>query len=411
MDIELVNDYVERLKSVFLNIEYSRPEDGLIKPSFTMLNDLKDAINQLFPRNSCLEVLYTYNVDKPFFGIRVDPTMSPEDATIILSSEDELRLKKYKIEFDSKLFDIDISDEEIAALTIYEISSMMDSSEIFDNIRQLIDFHLVSMDDVIKIRDSVNYAQLIIFAIKDTMYKLSSCLFVTDETDLISNPSIQACGLDKDIISVKNKIVDSVYGTGETMRPRKLTILQWMFDMYKNMQINSVVIVDAMKEAKLYTASRLEIENIDKVLTAVDRIDMSVVQEAGVSYDCSLNTFFEKANLSKLNEASLFKNIKRNGLRAIEDDLYEYTMKVKNCVTAEDAYSILRGINSRLGIVEDYLYQENLNEKEKAHWEMVADAYRNLRINLSKKKFKEKSWGVFIDYNALDELDKRKDED
>jgi virulence-associated protein VapD len=71
---------------------------------------------------------------------------------------------------------------------------------------------------------------------------------------------------------------------------------------------------------------------------------------------------------------------------------------------------ILRGINSRLGILEDYLYNENLKDSERNHWERVAQAYRDLRTALSKKKFKEKSWGVFIDYNALDELDKKKDD-
>jgi hypothetical protein len=133
---------------------------------------------------------------------------------------------------------------------------------------------------------------------------------------------------------------------------------------------------------------------------------MSVTTES-----LTLPKFFEKKNISAVNEMSLFKSLKKSGLRTIEDDLYEYSMKVRNCTNADDAYMILRGINSRLAILEDYLETETLKESEKNHWLRVADEYRNLRIMLSKKKFKEKSWGVFIDYNALDELDKKdKDE-
>ena len=395
---------IERLKSVFLNILYSKSEESIINPSMTILNDLKDAINAIFDDNKCIEVLYTPNSDHQYFGIKINPNMSPSDATIILSSEDRLKLVKYQIEFDSKLFDIGLSAEEITALTIYEISSMMDSSEIFDQVRYQVDFNLVSNDDVIKIRDSINYAQLIIFALKDTMYKLSSIMFKEEDDEITANPVLQACDLADEAVSAKNKIMSSISGVGETLRSKKTIILQWMFTMYKNMQTNSSIIVDTLRDARLCTGSRLDWKEIDKAIAAVDRIDMAVITNE------SLNKFFDNHNVSCLNEFSIFKNLKRNGLRSIEDDLYEFTMKVKNCTTADDAFMILRGINSRLGILEDYLYNETLKDSERNHWERVAQAYRDLRMTLSKKKFKEKAWGVFIDYNALDDLDKKKDD-
>ena len=406
MTAEMLNERVDKLRSVFLNILYMNPEERVVNPSMTILSDLREAINGVINQNVCIDASYTINYDHPFFGIRISPNMSPTDAVVILSTDDEVKLNKYQIEFDSKLFEVGLTADEITALTIYEVSSMMDSSEIFDEIRRAIDFKLITMDDVWKIRDSVNYAQLVIFALKDTMYKLSSIMFKDEDDDILANPAIQACNLTDDIISAKNKILTSTSGLGESMRDKSAVILQWMMTMYKNMETNSVVIVDALKDAKLCTGSKLEMNEIEKAIHAVNRIDMSPVTES-----TTLPKFFEKKNISTVNEMSLFKQLKKNGLRTIEDDLYEYTMKVRNCTNADDAYMILRGINSRLSILEDYIESESLKESEKNHWLRVADEYRNLRIMLSKKKFKEKSWGVFIDYNALDELDKKdKDE-
>ena len=394
---DLLAEKIEKLESVFLNILYLKPEERVVSPNMSTLGDLKSVLNQIFNENICVDVSYTLNTDKPFFGIHINPAMSPSDAVVILSTDERVKLNKYQIEFDSKLFDIGLNDSELAALTIHEISSMMDSFEVFDKVRECIDGSVVSSDDIISIRDSVNYAQLIIFAIKDTMYKVSSFMFKSDE-DISSNPAIMACDFEEYVISAKNKISSSVSGMGDTMRTPSPAILQWMFVMYKDMKINSKVVADTLTDAKAFTGSKLEIAEIDKCLYAVDRIDGSIL----LRESADLNTFFTQNNMGSLNEISLFRNLKKNGLRSIEDELYEFTMRVKNCTEANDAYLILRGINSRLSILEDYLDLEDLKDSERKHWTAVSDKYKDLRIQLAKKKFKEpKSYGLFYDYDQL----------
>ena len=124
----------------------------------------------------------------------------------------------------------------------------------------------------------------------------------------------------------------------------------------------------------------------------------------------TLNQFFDVSHISVVNELSIFKNLKKNGLRGIENELYEYTMKVKNCTTAEDAYMIMRAINSRLGILEDYLLNDDMSDYDRKHWEYVAQQYRDLRAKLANKKFKEKQYGLFFDYSKLDKLDNEDEE-
>ena len=402
MNIEYLAEKVEKLESVFVNILYLKPEDRVVAPNMTNLADLRTIINSIFDENKCLDVLYTLNTDKQFFGIRINPAMSASDATVILSTDEKVRLVNYQIEFDSKLFDIGLTGEELVAITIYEIASMMDNTEIFDNLRALIDCNVVTNDDVISIRDSVNYAQLIIFAIKDTMYKLSSMIFKDEPEDLLANPATAATETGESLLSAREKIISSISGLGDTFRTPKPVILEWMFLMYRDMKINSGIISDTLNDAKAFTASRLEIAEIDKTLDAVNRIDNSIIESKNID----LNHFFEKKHLSSLNEISLFKSLKKNGLRGIENELYEYTMRVKNCTDADDAYLVMRGINNRLGVLEDYIYSEQLTDSDRRHWEEVAQAYRDLRVVLSKKKLEGKQYGLFFDYNKLDELDK-----
>ena len=402
MNIEYLAEKVEKLESVFVNILYLKPEDRVVAPNMSNLADLRTIINSIFDENKCLDVLYTLNTDKQFFGIRINPAMSASDATVILSTDEKVRLVNYQIEFDSKLFDIGLSGDELVAITIYEIASMMDNTELFDNLRALIDCNVVTNDDVISIRDSVNYAQLIIFAIKDTMYKLSSMIFKDEPEDLLANPATAATETGESLLSAREKIISSISGLGDTFRTPKPVILEWMFLMYRDMKINSGIISDTLNDAKAFTASRLEIAEIDKTLDAVNRIDNSIIESKNID----LNHFFEKKHLSSLNEISLFRSLKKNGLRGIENELYEYTMRVKNCTDPDDAYLVMRGINNRLGVLEDYIYSEQLTDSDRRHWEEVAQAYRDLRVVLSKKKLEGKQYGLFFDYNKLDELDK-----
>ena len=119
----------------------------------------------------------------------------------------------------------------------------------------------------------------------------------------------------------------------------------------------------------------------------------------------SINKFFDRKNLSALNEISIFKNLKKNGLRGLENELYEFAMRVKNCDNKEDAYLIIRGLNSRIGILEDYIANENLSEYDNKHWTSVLNQYKDLRYQITKKKFKEKQFGLWYDYSKFDNED------
>ena len=177
--------------------------------------------------------------------------------------------------------------------------------------------------------------------------------------------------------------------------------------VYKDMKHNSVNVSDTLKESKDLTASKLIKAEIDKTLAAINRIDAEILVE-GTKLISGLN----KPGCNRLLESSLFKGLKQSGLKSIEDKLYEYSLLIKNCDTEEDAMYILRGINTRLSILEDYIYNtKDISDAERKKWESVAMQYRLVREQLIKKKIaNKKQYGLFFDYDQLDYLDAHKEQ-
>ena len=396
-----LNEIVEKLESVFLNILYLKPEEQIVAPNTNHLNDIKLHLNEIMP-NSCVDVLYTLNTDKQFFGIKVNPVLSAQDALTIVATDEKFKLSKYQVELDSKLFDLGLTEYEIVALLLHDIFSMIDSYEIIDEVRCLFDLHVLAQDDIISIRDSVNYSQLIIFALKDTLYKVSSILFKPDDESLVQNKMVLAADLTEALLSGREKVVSAEYGVGDSVRSPKTYILKWMFMIYKDMKHNSNLVRETLLDAKDFTASKLDKMEIDKTLSAVNRINAELVVE-GVS----LTKQLDQKGFGSLLEISLFKSLKQSGLKGIEDSYYEFALRIKNCDTEEDAMYILRGINTRLSILEDYIYNTpDLSETERKRWETLSNNYRQLREILSKKKIvNKKQYGLFFDYDALDSMD------
>jgi hypothetical protein len=70
---------------------------------------------------------------------------------------------------------------------------------------------------------------------------------------------------------------------------------------------------------------------------------------------------------------------------------------------------ILHQVSTRINILEDYLYNTpNLSEYEIQRWTNVINAYKQLRLEISKKPIVDKKrYGIFVDYDYLDRLDNK----
>ena len=351
---------------------------------------LVDVLNKVFTGKQCVTVLVTDNNDNLPFGINVSPTITNVDLMTILVDTEEFDLDRYTVEIDSKLIN-EIDDiDMVAAYLLDTIAGVLDPSTI-TTLRAIIDLTLNATGTTINIKQSANYAAILIYGIKNSIRKIVNCsdkYFVeSDEfelTDLLDSVSIRIASI-------------SSWKEIEASNP-KLSVLAWVLYVYTELDTAWKDAIDTLTTARSLTGSQLEIVEIDKCIKSLRRASAESVNEAATL-------------LHEFKGLGLFRTLKQNGLRGIEDDLYEYKMRVKNVQEQSEAVYIMRCINSRLSILEDYLYTEpNLKESDRSRWQGVIDAYRALRVELSKKRFldADKNFNAFLnfDYSKLDALDR-----
>lgn len=357
-------------------------------PDVNNCSEMTNILNDLFDGSyDCASTLFTNNTDNLLFGINVSPTIIDSDAIKIISTDEPVQLSRYTIEVDLKLFNI-LDGMEIASMIVEDIASIMLPNTI-DIVRSILDTILAAEDSYIEIKQSINYSQILIFGIKDVMRKVSSILY-KDEDAIGMNAFAEAFEIKDILVDVAKKVRSSIFGGQDITTVPKLGILKWTLMVYIDIETGYKMAENDLLTARQITGSELEKREIDKTLKSIRRASSEVLNEA--------NILMEKF--------SLFKNLKMNGLRGIEDDLYEYKIRLKNCETEEEAMYILRQINTRISILEDYLANTDVSDAEAARWRNTIDAYRDLRYELSKKKIaNKKQYGIFVDYDKLDQLD------
>lgn len=385
----IITDLVHNINSIFASFKVPSETEN-----FLNVIGIRDNLNKIFSGKTCVDVIFTKNTDKMFFGVNINPTMSAGDLLDVLFSDEEMNINRYTVEIDSKLFDIGLEASEITAYILFEISSLIDSSAPIWEVRAIIDHYIASKDDVISIKESVNYSQILIFAIKDALSKVSSIKY-KDNDGILSNEFINNNDMRDSLVTGLNKIRSSVFGVGTGVKEPDLILLSWAFEIYKDARMNATSAIDTLEQSKQFTGSKLLIAEIDKTIKSLQRVNLDVTTES--------TRIIREAK----SNGSLFANLKRNGLRALEDDLYEFKIRVKNAETEEDAYYALRQINTRINLLEEYIYTtEGLPEYEIERWREVARKYRELREELGRKKIgNKKSYGLFFDYDKLDQLD------
>lgn len=370
--------------SEFRNILFDIKTNGA---TASRLNELKSELNSFFRDSKCLDVLYTDNTDKLFFGMAVIPKITGDDAIKILQSDDHIRLNQYYLELDSKLFSpiLNMNTDELIAILLHEVGHVVNDSKPVEQVRTSVDTYLMKNNEHLVITDSIHYREILAFAIKDTVRKYSSIFEKEKDEEIIADEFVATFGYGHDLESAFDKIVKNGYNINRNVN-NKLIVLSWVLRLYKDVKLKRISALRALNKGKSMTPSRLEKREIDNVMRRLNRIDDEALIESAV-----------EGLKAKYN--ATIKQIKYKGIRAFEDDLYEYNMRIRNIEDEDDALYILRQINTRLAIIDDYVSTENLDEKEQKRWFDLMDKFRKLRDDLSKKTvYRNRSLGVLVQY-------------
>ena len=363
------------------------------KPTSSCLKELKNTLNGFFGKDAmCKEVYYTINTDKLFFGACVMPEISKEDAMDIVLTDKDVKVKSYCLELDSKLTMMGLTGGELSAILLHEIGHMVLSDVPIKEARANIDKYFADKNEVLNVKESSKYSQLLIYGIKDTLTKITSLRYRNDEEVLADSFAI-ALGYGEQLKSALSKISHNALSSLSGVRQPKLVILDWVFRVYTNLKFTRIPAINTLKSAKSTTGSVLTKKEIDKTINSIKTINTDTIQE--------MANILEESTKKK---NGFFHKIKMSGLRGIEEDIYEFKIRLKAAQTEDEALYILHGINNRLAILEDYIESNDLSDDQIQKYTNLIMEYRKLRDQVSNSKvFKRRNYGLWYDYNQLDD--------
>lgn len=358
-------------------------------PNTSTLTVLKNELNKFYKDSTCRGVLYTNNTDKMFFGMCVLPVISDGMAVDIVQSDMPIRLDNYYIELDSKLFDplLNLTDTELTAILLHEVGHVINDASPVENVRKQVDLYLAKNRDTLTITDSVYYRNILAFAFADTIRKITSIFFDTEE--IKADQYVIKCNLGGDLDSAMQKIQKNGFNINKDVDNR-FVVLCWTLRLYKNVKMRRIAALRSISKAKALTPSQLEKNQLEGLDSRLRRIDDASLIESVIKEFPSLS--------KKVSEAKI------RGLKSFEQEYYEYAIMINNVVDQDEALYIMRQLNSRLSIIENYIETEHSSSNKR--WSELHAKYIKLRDQLSSKiVYKDRFIGIQVNYPNIKGLD------
>lgn len=371
------NDILAKIGEINLSVVNLKAKPG----DKTELNKIKECLNKIFPDSKCVDVIYTVNTDKMFFGIVTLPILSPNEILNIMTSDEDSKITTYKVELDSKLFSdmIDLSLDEITALIVHEVARLVNDYYPINNARYLIDKTVLDYGITLKMSEYVPYIEIIGYGIKEAARRSVSIFennylvpYYLDETYELTD------SLRRAITKLENK-----GNLWDTEVDNKSIIIKWVVRVYTNILKYRIMSLHTLEKGIELTGSVLIVNEMKNMVKKLHRIDdYSLMQEAS-----SIINFFndsKKANLSALDR------FKANGIKNYYDDFYEIQFEVNNMDNDRGtAVGLLHKINSRMSVIDDYISTEpELNLQTRKRLADLYYKYDELRGTIASQKLK-----------------------
>ena len=349
------------------------------------LDFLKRELNRFFKDSNCKEVIFTRS-DKLFFGMCVYPQVDKELVTEILQDDKLVRFNQYTIEIDSKILHpaLMITPREFAAMILHEVGHIVNDPTPVDEVRKVIALQLVKKGDSLNIPKTAQYYTIISYGIKDTVRKMTSMFFIYKNGEVLADEFVHMCGYGDDLNSIFDKICRSGMKINDP-NVNRLTSLAWSLSVYKELKIKRIPALRLLKKMHGITGSEIEKREMEIMMNAITTIDDSNITECCDITNASIYYVFNetKTEMQQSKFAGLRKQAAIKNIRQFEQDLYEYKMRIRHVADEDDAYYLMRMINTRISVIEDFLDHERLSESEHKRWWGLLEKYYSLREELA----------------------------
>lgn len=376
-----------------INYDFTSLEDifyeALDKERFTSkgTNDLKRELNRFFKDSHCEQVYYTENNDKMFFGMKVFARMNSDAIETYLMGDSDIRISSYVIEIDSHLMNpiLGLSAKEMVALTLHEVGHVVNDNTPIANARKYLDEYLAKNHESITISDSYNYREILAFALKDFISKQGSIFYTNNVDEVLADDFVRSYGYGEYLETAMRAIMSNYSGL-YTNNPNvdKFAVFMWTMNIYKHLGARRIGAIRTLNRCKALTGSHLEKAEIDNTIRRINRIDdSSLINEAQIN--------------NKIKQR--MRKMKYETMRTLEDDFYELNMRIRNVEDEDDALYLMRQINTRINLIEDYINSEDMTTAEVKRWTDSLDKFKRIRDELADSLvYKNKSYGIFVAY-------------
>lgn len=346
---------------------------------------LKRELNKFFKGSKCREILFTRS-DSMFFGMCVYPHIDKETVIQILQDEQTVRFNEYSIEIDSKILHpvLQVTPKEFLAMLLHEVGHIINDPGPVDELRKIIALQLTKNGESLNIPKSAQYYTIISYGIKDTVRKITSMFYVYKDGEVLADEFVLMCGYEKDLDSIFTKICKSGMKIND-VNVNKLTSLAWVLSIYKEIKIKRIPALRLLSKMSGITGSILEKREMEIMQNAIKTIDDSNIQECCDYTNRELYYVFNetKTEIKQSKYAILRKQSAVKNIRKFEQDLYEYKMRIRHIADEDDAYYLMRMVNTRISVIEDFLEHERLSEQEHKRWWGLLEKYYALREELA----------------------------
>ena len=370
------NDILAKIGEINLSVVNLKAKPG----DKIELNKIKECLNKIFPDSKCVDVIYTVNTDKMFFGIVTLPILSPNEILNIMTSDEDSKITTYKVELDSKLFSdmIDLSLDEITALIVHEVARLVNDYYPINNARYLIDKTVLDYGITLKMSEYVPYIEIIGYGIKEAARRSVSIFennylvpYYLDETYELTD------ALRRAITKLENK-----GNLWDTEIDNKSIIIKWVVRLYTNILKYRIMSLHTLEKGIELTGSVLVVNEMKNMVKKLHRIDdYSLMQEAS-----NIINFFNSTKNATLNALDRFK---ANGIKNYYDDYYEIQFEYNNMDNDRGtAVTLLHKINSRMSVIDDYISTEKVDPQTKKRLTELYYKYDELRKNIAAAKLR-----------------------
>lgn len=361
------------------------------------LNKLKNELNKFFKDSTCEEVIYTRNYDKLFFGMTTYAVLDNETTHKILWESEPVRIKKYYLEIDSKLFNLGLTSREITAIVLHEVGHLVNDSTPTAEVRKAIDTYMKKYHTNLSIRDEKQTVAIFKYAIQDSMRRITS-FFTRRDEEILADEFVFMCGFGKELESAYKKIVNNSLVINKDNS--KLVTLIWAITIYNSLGIHRVEAIKKLNRLKQLSSSQLEQKALQGAINNIDMTAIDVTREASIDVTGAIVITESKVNpiLEADFKDTIVSKIQRKGLNGLNEDVFEYQMRIRNVTTEDEAIVLLRQINTRMAILDDFLTNSNITEKEYEKYHQLYIRYEDLREELAEKNvYNKKRYGLWFE--------------